>query len=150
MTSNKNSGDFFPSLHQGILRTSGPCHFPDNLSQALQKRFECFVLLSLHIVSDCIGTQLACKHLSTSSQQWSILFICIDLNFLGRETEYFPFYVFFVLLLYDLCCHMRMSVQRNQTDEKWATYYTIFLGLWIAYQTWGWSFHIFLTRWRGV
>lgn len=150
MTSNKNSGDFFPSLHQGILRTSGPWHFPDNSSQAFQKLFECLVLLSLHIVSECIGAQLACKHLSTSSQQWSILFICMYLNSLGRQTQYFPFYVSFVLLLYDLCCHVRMSVQGNPTDEKWAAYYTIFLGLWIAYQTWDRSFQIFLTCWRGV
>lgn len=70
-------------------------------------------------------------------------------KFLRKRNPVFSLLCVFVLLLYDLCCHVWMSVQGDQTDGKWAAYYTIFLGLWIAYQTWGWSFHIFLTRWWG-
>lgn len=108
MTPNKKIWWLLSIPSSGNLKNVWPMsHSPDTPSQALQKLLECFVLFSLHIVSDSIGTQLACtQHLPTSSYQWSILFICIYLNSLERETQYFPSYVFLscFFMIYVVMC----------------------------------------------
>lgn len=143
MTSNKKMWWLLCGPSSGSFQNLWPMSL--NPSQALEQFLRAFFCFPHTLFSDPISTQLVYKHLPTSSQQWSILFICIYFNFLEKKKPSISLLCIFVLLLLDLYCQIRMSIQEKQTDRKWSASYTIFLCLWGVYQT-KITFHIFLTH----